>query len=579
MVVSMTEQRREFLNRRHFLTGIGGSAAALAVAPLVTRQSASAATAPAVVDPVLPTPVLALAEIQGNIIGGFNKDHQMMLFLRFPPAASASAWLTELTPHIATAAEVTAFSLAFKAVVARSGSEVSAPKATWVNVAFTHDGLARLRVAKADLDVFPEEYRVGMAARAEKIGDHGPNAPTAWPAPYRDRSHAVVIVAADRPADLASVVAEQRSLAAKHGAEVLFAQEGATRADEPGHEHFGFKDGVSQPGIRGVTVASNPANPNQGVPGQDLLWPGEFVLGYPGQFGVGKEITEAGPVSRSGPAWTVNGSYLVFRRLRQDVAGFREFMRRMAEQQGVSEDLMGAKLVGRYKSGAPLEATGMKMIDPALADPSVVGDDKINAFEFGDDKAGAIVPLASHIRKSYPRDDETRDGGESDTQTHRLLRRGIPFGASLPRGSTDTGDAFGQDRGLLFLCYQTSIARQFEFVQSKWVNDPNFSKDGSGHDPIISQVNGPRSMALPGGRPDHVALMQRFVLTTGGDYFFQPSITALRLLSVAATLPTPTPPPARPAVPTRPPVNRPQRPAPQTPGAPGAPQAPGRPKR
>ena len=502
---------------------------------------------------VTPRVDLALAEVQGNILGGFNKDHQALLFVRFATTAQARLWLTDLTPHIATSSEVAAFSTAFKAVVARTGSERNAPTATWLNVAFTHGGLAMLGVLGGALGQFPEEFRVGMAARASLIGDEGPNAPANWPTPLRRATHAVVIIAADRVEDLADAVAEQRTLAQRHGHEVVFQQDGATRIDEPGHEHFGFKDGISQPGIRGFTTPANPADAEQGIPGQDLLWPGEFVLGYPRQAGAGHDLTVQGPTAINGPSWTTNGSYLVFRRLRQDVAGFRKFMTEMARQQGVTEELMGAKLVGRYKSGAPLELTGMKTNDPGVVDPILLGDSAVNNFEFGDDTEGQLVPLAAHIRKSYPRDDETKDGGEADTQTHRLLRRGIPFGLSLPAAASGGGDDFPADRGLLFLCYQTSIARQFEFVQSKWVNDPNSPKDGSGHDPIISQVDGARSMSLPGGRPDHVALMQRFVTTTGGDYFFQPSISALRLLSgpqrPAATNPLTPPRRRRPGTP------------------------------
>ena len=325
-------------------------------------------------------------------------------------------------------------------------------------------------------------------------------------------------------------------------------QQGATLPGAlRGHEHFGFKDGVSQPGIRGVNMPTDPHDPDHGNPGQDLLWPGEFVLGYPTQIPlppVGHPADanrDPGLVSTAGPAWTADGSFLVFRRLRQDVAGFQAFVEATALQQGISSDVLGAKLIGRYRSGAPLEPTadtagGVDTTagDPSLADPAVLDDLRINNFEFGDDPEGALTPRAAHIRKAYPRDSPTPTGGESDTQTHRILRRGIPFGRSYqadapPNSARGANPQYPNDRGLLFLCYQSSIERQFEFVQQRWFNDPNFPTPGDGHDPIVAQIT-PRTFELPTSRAGHLTLMQSFVLVTGGEYFFAPSIDTLHWL-------------------------------------------------
>jgi Dyp-type peroxidase family len=251
------------------------------------------------------------------------------------------------------------------------------------------------------------------------------------------------------------------------------------------------------------------------------------------------DFQNPGPVSQSGPGWTRDGSYLVWRRLRQDVPGFRAFVAATATEQGQSTDLIGAKLVGRYASGAPLERTKEQAggfdpaaADPSIADPTILEEAHINFFEYGEDADGRLVPRAGHIRKAYPRDEATPKGGEVDTQKHRILRRGIAFG--LPFRSAARGDGprtgnprFPDDRGLLFLCYQQSIAQQFEVVQRFWVNRPDFPEAGDGHDPIIAQADATRTFTLPGGRPDHLELMQRWVITTGGEYFLQPSISAL----------------------------------------------------
>lgn len=348
--------------------------------------------------------------------------------------------------------------------------------------------------------------------------------------------------------------------------DLLFDQPGEARQDLPGHEHFGFDDGVSQPGIVGITDPQNPADPKQGQPGQDLLQPGEFVIGYERMLGPPPAPAPvpppepppyasqpASPVPAPGttppppglfadqsPAWTLNGSYLVFRRLRQDVGAFHRFVSEQAQVNSVTEDFMGAKLVGRYASGAPLEPLKDNLIpgagDPNLGDPSVDHPEildflHINNFEYGGDVDGAHVPRASHIRKAYPRDQVPP--GEEETQTHRLLRRGIAYGAPFdPDSPTDSATGADADRGLLFLCFQTSIARQFEFVQQKWVNPPDFPQAGDGNDPVIGLNSGPQAISFPlKDQTAHINFMQRWVVTTGGDYFFQPSISALGTIS------------------------------------------------
>jgi Dyp-type peroxidase family len=493
---------------------------------------------------------LDLEEIQGNILAGFSKDFQAFLFLEFTDPARARTWPTGVAGDVATCKEVASFNQLFKDVRSRHNRE-GPVKSTWMNLALSYSGLAQLDIADDELAQFPEEFRLGMAARAAVIGDTDDGAPDEWIAPFGSPTvHAVMLIAADTVADRDHEVTVQLDRLAGHGIALLFIQEGMTREDQPGHEHFGFKDGISQPGIRGFTPPNNPADPNQGDPGQDLLFPGEFVLGYPTQDPNqdGDNVLEVpGPDSSNGPPWARNGSYLVFRRLRQDVAGFRDFVAQQAKLENLGVDVIGAKLVGRYMTGAPLEqiedlsAVDTTAGDPSVAHPEVLQDAHINNFEYGDgsnpiDVDGRRVPRAAHIRKAYPRDQVPP--GEAQTQTHRLLRRRIPFGASFDAGaapgSPAAGDAsFPNDRGLLFLCYQRSIADQFEFVQNRWVNNPDFPQANDGHDPIISQKDGTRQFTLPGGLQEHIQLMQRWVTTTGGEYFFQPSVGGLRQIAQA----------------------------------------------
>jgi Dyp-type peroxidase family len=514
-------------------------------------------------------PEVRLAEIQGNILAGFNKDHQRLLFFRLGDTEQARAWLATIVDETATTEEVLAFNDLFRRARARRhGAEVTTPQASWLNVAFTHPGLAALGVPATELSMFPEAFRQGMAARAQLLGDVDESAPANWVGPFASADvHGLLLLAADAPTALEQLAGEHTRRMAAHGVRVVFDDTGRVRADQPGHEHFGFKDGVSQPGIRGVTRRQNPDDDEQGLPGQDLLWPGEFVLDYPTQIATPDPKSDEGasgdpgPISRSGPAWTADGSYLAFRRLRQDVEGFRRFVAGAAADQGVSAERLGAKLVGRYPSGAPLERTegapddvDPSRADPSRKDPTILDPRRINNFEFArDDADGKLVPRAAHIRKAYPRDEKTPTGGEADTQTHRILRRGIPYGESFrpgaPAGSAAGPDA---DRGLLFLAYQASLERQFEFVVSQWFNEPDHPEPGDGHDPILSQSTRTKHFTLPGGSPVHLT-MQRFVFTTGGAYLFQPSITALRRLSRSPVVTSPPPRAPRTPLPEPPP--------------------------
>jgi Dyp-type peroxidase family len=446
---------------------------------------------------------IEVAEIQGNIVAGFNKDHEALLFVRFGDSGGAQGWLGRLADRVATSAEVIAFNRLFKAVQARrrDPDDTDTVQATWINVAVSAAGLAALGEPADGMD---PSFLAGMAAQADDV-------------------HAVLIIASDRRDDLHRAIAHELRELAGHGIAVVFVQEGHTRSDDPGHEHFGYKDGISQPGLRGVHQP-NAANPDQGDLGSDLLALGEFVLGYPKQ-----EQTEEEENGLPCAEWIRNGSYYVFRRLRQDVPSFQEGITTAAAEIGVTPDLMGAIVVGRYKSGAPLELTGRADADPGLNGQSLLGD-AINDFEYaGHDADGHVVPHASHIRKTYPRDSATPGGGEADTQRHRLLRRGIPYGKSYHRGAAPGGpngrDAvFPLDRGLLFQCYGRSIVDQFELVTRFWVNNPDFTEPGDGVDGVLSTG----AMSVPVG---HAVTLQRFVTATGGEYFFSPSVKGLRHLS------------------------------------------------
>jgi Dyp-type peroxidase family len=563
--------------------------------PQVREAPAVSPLAPSGTSPARPDagkePQLTVGNIQGNIIAGFNKDFQTLLFLRIDDATLFKAWLADFVNLVATAEEVIAFNRLFKRTRDRRGYSGSV-KASWINIAFSHAALAQLT---ADADSFTDSsFKSGVVAQSAALGDPTAGDAEGHPSQWligddQNGAQVLIIVAADTLADLETEVAHvEQLLFAPHrrgrpvrcGASLIFKQEGRTQLGTlAGHEHFGFLDGVSQPGLRGrisnhkhdvLTPRQNPDDPDQGKPGQDLLWPGEFVFGYPGQD-ANQEVAQPGPDSMTdgsgnavAPGWAKDGAYLVFRRLRQDVFKFHSFVSQQAGTVGLSPAALGAHLVGRWASGAPT------MRAPDNDNPQLADDDCANNhFEFQDatqptqnapgrdqcedktypqspgDKAGDLCPFDAHIRKSYPRDDVSQNPNqynqddaarrlnERDTQTHRLLRRGIPFGPSS-RSTPAVPIDDGIDRGLLFMAYMTSIVDQFEFVTQKWVNDANFKDPNAGIDPILGQAqaaDGSRQRTFNvrvGGAGHDLTTTDDWVIPTGGGYFFAPSISAIR---------------------------------------------------
>jgi Dyp-type peroxidase family len=558
--------------------------------------------------PILPgapqEPLLETEEIQGNILAGFNKDYQTLLYLNIHDVEVAKAWLRVFATCVATLEEVLAFNRLFRAMKKRRRDEPCGLAATWMSIAFSYNGLKKLVPADAEkFESFAFAFKEGLPARSSLIGDPAkpgvPGHPSQWVVggTAETTPDILVIVASDDPGMLKAQIDRLREMigalpkpaggdGSAVGLEIVGTQPGQTLPGKlRGHEHFGFKDGVSHPGVRGrvSTAPSDYLTPRyidftdqdrwlkyarwHGKPGQPLVWPGEFVLGHPRQKG--GSVLESVPSQTWDPDWVRNGSFLVYRRLRQDVAAFWAFVTAKAEDlatkpgfSGMTAEKLASMLVGRWPSGAPIMRSPdhdraelgaddlannyFTFTDPAeqvpILDPD--GGEGGGAHDFGpvpsaDD--GVICPYAAHIRKVVPRDDNTDIGAPSNSLRRLILRRGIPFGPPLEDLANPENDPANGERGLLFLCYQTSIDDQFEFLMSDWANQtdkPRESQDDqpAGHDPLIGQAhvdsNRTRRFLIRGrvgdGMVDETLELPRdWVVPTGGGYFFTPSISAL----------------------------------------------------
>jgi Dyp-type peroxidase family len=388
--------------------------------------------------------------------------------------------------------------------VVTSAANPDSPLAdTWVSVALTYQGLKTLGVPQESLDSFGWEFRQGMAARAKELGDVGESGPENWEPPLGTSDVHVILVAVspDKEKLEAALDPARKAYQQMSGIEAIWRQDCHALPNEK--EPFGFRDGISHPAIEGSGIPGS--NPNE-----QPLKAGEFVLGYPDEMG-GVQKTVPDILGR-------NGTYVVFRKLHQRVAEFRRFLKAESKSPD-DEEFLAAKMMGRWRSGAPLA------LCPFHDDPEIGADpQRNNDFLYEeDDPAGFKTPGGSHIRRTNPRDASIA----GLAKIHRMMRRGTAYGPLLGDGILEDD---GADRGLMFAFVGAHIGRQFEFVQSQWINDGVFFGAGDDKDPIIGSAD--INFTLP-RRPVRKRLqgIPRFVVTRGGEYCFMPGLRALRWLA------------------------------------------------
>jgi Dyp-type peroxidase family len=397
-------------------------------------------------------------------------------------------------------------------VVASAADVTSAAGDAWLNVALTFQGLKALGVPQASLDSFAPEFQEGMAARAGVLGDTGESSPAHWEEPLGTPDvHVVFAAIAPDSQRLAAVLDPAlESVGELSGVTLIWRQD--CHVLPTMREAFGFKDAISQPAIEGSGI---PGTNPQEVP----FKAGEFILGHVDELGALPPMPEPEVLGR-------NGTYVAIRKLHQRVAAFRQFLK-ASSTSPEEEEMLAAKMMGRWRSGAPLARCPMHD-DPALgADPQ-----RNNDFLFhADDPKGFKTPPGSHIRRTNPRD-AFEDGGPM-VRIHRMIRRGTSYGPPLPEGVLEDD---GVDRGLMFLFIGAHLRRQFEFVQSVWINDGEFIGASAETDPVVGARDGTGDFTIPRW-PVRRRLqgLPQFVVTRGGEYGFMPGLRALEWLGALDT--------------------------------------------
>ena len=452
---------------------------------------------------------LDLRDVQGNILRPYAMNSARFLFTHFDDAAAGRRWLGELLPSITTAQPLAP----------------DAAKHPTLNLAFTSTGLAALGLPADRLDTFPQEFRDGMEARAGELGDAGTNCPEHWEPWWKDRQvHAMVAVHAPSPEQVARHLGPVEAGMPGFGIRTV-GQHDASRIvtpDKQVKEHFGFTDGFGQPALD-IEGYPRPAR-GQGTPDGNGAWDpvalGEFILG---------QADEEGAVAGAPrpPELATNGTYLVYRKLQQHVGEFRNYVAAQTARLNWPPGKVAACLIGRWPDGSPLVRR------PDGPDAAFGADEDLNNdfLYLKDDPDGHRCPIGAHIRRANPRDALTLKRQRSARRLqsrHRMLRRSITYG--LPLGD-DEPDVDSDVRGLLFMACVADLRRQFEFVQSQWLNDGNTLHLGDDRDPLAGYHDKTGKMTIQGTPPRFLPGIPEFVTTRGGEYFFKPGIAAMRWLA------------------------------------------------
>lgn len=483
-------------------------------------------------------------DIQGLIWTGYGPlPEASFLLLRIADDAAARAWL-----HQAPVTTV---------------AQLAQHQDRALHIAISAAGLRNLKVPDAVMAGFSPEFLAGMTgdeSRSRRLGDIGPNARALWRWGGDGEPDLLILLYATE-GQLAAWQNQLTEDISRNGFELIEALATSNMGDK---EPFGFVDGISQPRIdwRGTREAGTSADEDYG----NLITTGELLLGYRDEYGLYTDrpllpATDGAALAEAEDQPGLhdlgrNGTYLVFRELRQDVRAFWQFAAREAKN-GRPETLAEA-MVGRRLSGEPLVPPGSKPIRGVGPLPE---DISRNQFTFDGDSEGLKCPFGAHIRRANPRTGDL-PGGRTDIITklvrtlglgnqdlssdliassrfHRIVRRGREFGRCIDPATAMQPGTPDPQSGLHFICLNANIARQFEFIQNAWLASAKFNGLSGESDPLIGNrepfppgcPTDRFSLPQPSGVTERIASLPAFVTVRGGGYFFMPGVRALRFLT------------------------------------------------
>lgn len=436
-----------------------------------------------------------IADLQGNILKGHGRDYSVHLFIQWKPdrIAEAKQWIKTFTQDYLTSAQQ-------QADEALRYREAGIPGSVFANFFLTRKGYESLGFEPIQIPK-DQPFTMGMK-NPQIISDFNDPKVEKWEAGYQNDIHSLILIADDNLIELLQLV-NRISQEIRKIAVILHREDGFILRNQAGQviEHFGFADGVSQPLFVKRDIVKAKTN-NADFDKWDPRAPLDLVL-----------VNDP-----NGKTEDSYGSYLVYRKLEQNVKAFREDQRKLAQTINVKDDLAGAYVVGRFPDGTPVTKTDIPTyaVTPA------------NNFNYDEDKAANKCPFHAHIRKTNPRGDTKRLMNVSleEERGHRIARRAISYGKNNPVKEPE------KDSGLLFLCFQASIENQFNFLQIRWANAERFVEVGVGPDPLIGQPTGSQKWPKQWGKDakeDYSFTL--WVFMKGGEYFFTPSISFLLSLA------------------------------------------------
>ena len=470
--------------------------------------------------------LLELNDIQGYVIRGYgDMRFSRFVLLKITDASLAKIWLKNIWPSLTSATPI--------------GNIKQRPE-TNLNIAFTADGMLRIGLSEKNLNTFSHAFREGMITphRQRMLGDIGSSAPEKWTwgGMNNERTHINLMIFGLTEEICLEYYARLSKDFAENGLTELNQLDGHTLPENK--EHFGFRDGISQPIVRGS---------GQTGPENNTVNPGEFILGYPNEYNVFPDSPSIEDIQGD---WNLlspnndnsgnkdlgrNGTYLVIRHLKQDVDAFWTFMNEQTknEDQSINEEesiKLASKMVGRWPEGAPVTKYPDK-------NPGVISNE--NDFGYAkEDPDGLKCPFGSHLRRNNPRDsfeDNRTKMSYTLSNRHRIIRRGRMYGevhVGTPNNRKPNGEV-----GIFFNCFNSDITRQFEFLQYAWINYTKNKLLYDDPDPIlgvndVSLLEPEKNFTIQ-AEPVNCTIkgLPQFVTVKGGSYFFFPSITVIRYLS------------------------------------------------